>query len=178
MTIKNRKKSSKTLFLLYAVIWGLFFPVLTGKAAAPVAEELPVPIEETIRSLEDPFDVQARAPQLIKFFLKGLEEIKEQLKLKEKPVEESKVEPVTAQPVTAPKPVIKSPEPPKVKKLDIPEMKLTGIIYDTPQPQAIINGKVVEVGSVVDGVSILKIQKGRVEARYEGSDIVLKLNKE
>ncbi len=178
MTIKNRKKSSKTVFLLYAVIWGLFFPVLTGQGASPAAEEPSVAIEEVIRSLDNPFDVQTRAPQLIKLFLKGLEEIKEQLKLKEKPVEEAKAQPVAAQPAEALKPVIKPPEPPKPKKLDIPGLKVTGIIYDTPHPQAIINGKVVGVGGIVDGVSILKIQKGRVEARYEGSDIVLKLNKE
>ena len=185
MIRKNRKKSSKTVFLLYAVIWGLCGPVGTGVCApvgapAPAAAQVPVSnVEDSIRSLDDPFDVQTRAPGIVELFLKGLAEIKKQLEPQEKPVQAKIVEPVDAVPVVppVPLPLPKQDEPVK-KKLEIPQLKVTGIVYDTEVPQAIINGKVVGVGAVVDGVSILKIQKGRVDARYEGTDITLKFNNE
>ena len=79
---------------------------------------------------------------------------------------------LVVQPVALPK----QPELIKPKKLDIPPLKVTGIVYDTDRPLVIINGKVLGVGGVVDGVSILKIQKGHVDARYEDTDITLKLN--
>ena len=57
-------------------------------------------------------------------------------------------------------------------------MKVSGIIYDTDKPQAIINGKVVGIGSDINGVLITGIQKGRIDARYDGVDISLKFNNE
>jgi hypothetical protein len=183
MIRKIIKKSSKRVFLLYAVIWGLFSPVFTGLSHASV-EKTPVDIvektspgaEEVIRSLDDPFDVQVRAPEIVTLFLDGLAEIKRQMAIKEAPPEEKVAEPV-APPVVAPV-VVPIKEPVKPKKLDIPEMKVTGIIYGTDRPQAIINGEVVSVGSTIDGASIINIQKGRIDVRFEGSDITLKFNNE
>jgi hypothetical protein len=184
MIRKNIKKSSKTPFLLYAVIWGLFILVSMGKDAyslpvstpAIVVEKPQADVAETIRSLDDPFDVQVRAPEIVKLFLDGLAEVKRQLEIKNKPPEEVLVPVVPS--VVAPAVVPMQSEPIKPKKLEIPELKVSGIIYDTDRPQAIINGKVVSVGDVVKGVSIVKIQKGRIDARFEGADITLKFNNE
>jgi hypothetical protein len=172
MTRENIKKSSKTGFFLYAVIWGLFVPVLMGTCSFVLAQETVSSVEETIRSLDDPFDTEVRAPDLVKSFLDGVAEMKRQLEEQLKPVKEKTAEPVVQS--VLPKP----PEPIKPKKLDIPEMKVTGTVYDTDRPQAIINGKVVGVGGVVDGITILKIQKGRIDARYGDSNIILKMNNE
>ncbi len=161
------------MFLLYAVIWGLLVPILTGVPSFAFAEGAPSSVEDTIRSLEDPFDPQVRAPALLEFFLKGLAEIQKQLEIQAIPVEEKVVPPVVVEPV-----VIKEPEPVKIKKIEIPQMKLTGIVYGTTRPQVIINGKVLSAGDVVDGVSILKIQKGHVDARFGDSDITIKMDNE
>ena len=173
MIRKITKKSSKTRFLLYAVIWGLFIPVFVGVRPYASAEEVPPGVESVIRSLDDPFDVQVRAPEIVELFLSGLAEIKKQVEMQEKPPEEKVVEP--AVPVVQPIPVPVAPEP---KKLELPEMKVSGIIYDTDKPQAIINGKVVGIGSDINGVLITGIQKGRIDARYDGVDISLKFNNE
>lgn len=167
------------MFLIYAVIWGLLTAILPGAGSYALAEDPPappVPIEEAVRSLDDPFDVQVRAPGIVALFLKGIAELKRQVELKEKQQQDLMTPPVT--PVAEPLPVAKPKEPVKPKKLEIPAMKITGIVYDTDNPQAIINGKVVGVGSDLNGVSILAIQKGRIDARYEGSDISLKFNNE
>jgi hypothetical protein len=186
MIRKIIKKSSKRVFLLYAVIWGFLIPVFIWERCAfsqnppeDVAEEPAVSIEEIIHSLDDPFDVQVRAPEMATLFLDGLAELKRQLAAKEKPIEEKVVPSTVVQPVVAP-PVVPAvvQEPVKPKKLQIPEMKITGIMYETDRPQAIINGKVVSVGSTVDGVLIVKIQKGRIDVRFEGADITLKFNNE
>jgi hypothetical protein len=181
MIRKNTKKSSKTPFLLYAVIWGLCIVIFLANNAysLPVndPEKPPADIKEVIRSLDDPFDVKAHAPELVKLFLDGLAEIKRQLAIKEKPPQVKVVEPAVPKVVTpVVDPAVK--EPIKPKKLQIPEMKISGIIYDTDKPQAIINGQVVGVGGVVNGVSIVKIQKGRIDGRFEGVDITLKFNNE
>ena len=88
MIRKITKKSSKTGFLLYAVIWGLFISVFMGVRPYALAEEPPSAASETIiRSLDDPFDVQVRAPEIVELFLNGLAEIKKQLAIQEKPPE-------------------------------------------------------------------------------------------
>jgi len=178
MIIKIIKKSSKRVFLLYAVIWGLCVLVFMGRPSYLLAEEQSsVPIEQVIRSLDDPFDVQVRAPEVVELFLIGLAEIKRQQEIRERPPEEKVAEPVIPT-VIEPAPVVVPKEPVQPKKSPIPPMKITGIIYDTARPQAIINGTVVSVGSNLSGASIQSIEKGRVVVRYEGIDITLKLNNE
>ena len=159
------------MFLLYAVIWALYASLLTGSPAYSFAAEAPASVQETIRTLDDPFDVPRRAPGIIELFVKGLEELKKQFEPKTTPVKE-KQPLVDVQPVT----VAHLQEPVKATKLDIPSMLVTGIVYESDRPQAIINGRVVGVGDVLDGVTILKIQKGRIDARYEDEDIILKMN--
>ncbi|NTV28876.1 MAG: hypothetical protein HGA80_02225 [Candidatus Omnitrophica bacterium] len=44
-------------------------------------------------------------------------------------------------------------------------LELTGIIFDTAKPKAIINGKIVGIGDTIDGVVISNIRKGAVEIR-------------
>ena len=184
MIRKIIKKSSKRVFLLYAVIWVVFSPVFMGLSRASV-EKPPVAVaeissenfEEAIRSLDDPFDVNVRAPEVVTLFLDGLAEIKRQLEIKNIPREQQVVAPVVPLSV-APTVVPVLVEPVKPRKIEIPELKVSGIIYDTDQPQAIINGKVVSVGGLVNGASIIKIQKGQIHARFEGADIILKFNNE
>ena len=43
---------------------------------------------------------------------------------------------------------------------------------------SVIDNAVVGIGSDLNGVSIVGIQKGRIDARYEGADISLKFNNE
>ena len=166
MTIKTRENSSKRTVLLYAGIWGVLVFVLTGLRA--FADDIPAAPDAAIRSVEDPFDVQVRAPALVDSFLAGVAQIKRQLQEQEKPPEPP---PPVLHPVVVPK-----EEPLKRKKLNIPEIKVTGLVYNSDKPLAIINGKVVGVGGIVDGVTIVKIQIGKIDAMFDDSEITIKFN--
>ncbi|MCX5711533.1 MAG: hypothetical protein NTY47_00455 [Candidatus Omnitrophica bacterium] len=49
-----------------------------------------------------------------------------------------------------------------------PDLRVSGIIWGGVFPQAIINDKVVKVGDVVDGVTILEINKDYINVSYSG----------
>ncbi len=164
------------MFLLYAVIWGVFTPLRTVGAAPSLSEEVTATTEQAIRSVEDPFDVKMRAPGLVELFLKGLADIQRQLEEQRKEAQaklerEREIDLPTVDTVVVQQPV-------KTTPLDMPQMTLTGIVYGTERPQAIINGRVVSAGAVVDGVSIVKIEKGRVDVRFGDNEKVLKLKNE
>jgi hypothetical protein len=81
------------------------------------------------------------------------------------PVRPSAKPPDAVPPVTVPK-----KEPP----VDESKFSLTGIIYNTVKPQAIINGAVVGVGDRIDGAAVKAITKGAVEMKYQ--DTIFKLD--
>jgi len=81
-----------------------------------MAKDDPPAVDEDIAFVQDPFDMQTRAPALFEFFLKGLKEIQNKITGTEpKPGEVTPVKPVV-KPVVVPKP----PEPVKPKKPDVP----------------------------------------------------------
>ncbi len=170
------KNSSKTGFLRYAVMCTLCLILTAGNCVYLMAEE-PLSTEEPaidvkIGSLDDPFNVQTRAPGVLELFLKGIAELKKQMEPPPKPVLEIAPQGSVVPPIVP----VKQPDPVEVKKPEAPKLNISGIIYDTDYPQAIINGKVVTNGEMVEGVTIVKIQPGRVDARFEGSDLVIKFN--
>lgn len=55
-----------------------------------------------------------------------------------------------------------------------PSLILSGIVWNSWQPQAIINGRVVKVGDVMDDVKIEKISQDGVEGDFKGVKVHLK----
>ncbi len=47
---------------------------------------------------------------------------------------------------------------------------LQGLVWNAKQPQAVINGKVVQAGSVLNDVKILEVTKEGVRAKYIDQD--------
>ena len=164
MVKKIRKNSVHRMLLLYAVIYGgcLFCApgyVLYCFAEEPVADE-----ESLIGALKNPFSLKEQVPELFKFFMKGLEEIKK----KEAVVAQERKAPV---PAKVEKPLL--PVPVVLVVPQIPSMSVTGVVYAGNNSQAIINGQVVGQGDVVDGVKILGISKGRIDIRHMDIDHVI-----
>jgi len=62
----------------------------------------------------------------------------------------------------------KKPGTVKGPKAQLPPLVVQGVIWGTSLPQAIINNKVVKVGDKIQGVEIIKIEKGRIEVVFEG----------
>lgn len=54
------------------------------------------------------------------------------------------------------------PPPPK------PNFRVTGILWNSPRPQAIINGQVIDIGDVVDGYRIESIHPAGIEVSIRG----------
>ena len=61
-------------------------------------------------------------------------------------------------------------EPP----LPIPTFKVTGIIWDSDRPQAILNGQIVDIGDNISDVMITEIRKSEIHGTFHGADITIK----
>lgn len=87
-------------------------------------------------------------------------------------------------PASKPKPVSKPPKskkpsPPKIpsppiREIPLPNIVISGIIWDADHPQAIINGKVVGIGDTVSEVTITNIQKSGINGLFHNKPVTLK----
>lgn len=64
-------------------------------------------------------------------------------------------------------------EPQKGETLNPPELKIEGLIWGGAKPCAIINGEVKKEGEIIDGVTILEINKEGLVILYEGKKYTL-----
>jgi hypothetical protein len=175
MPKKNVEKSSQYRVLLYAVIWGVCAGVFLYSSAKGFAQEEQVSsVDEMIGSLGDPFDPRTRAPGLGQFFQQRLDRIKaeaEEVKAEAEALKRSKLPVVPLKKPDVPEPV--------VLKTVLPEIKVTGIVYGTDRPQAIINGAVVDEGDVLSNrVTVVRIRKGSVDVQFKDLRETIKFNDE
>ena len=56
------------------------------------------------------------------------------------------------------------------------QMKLQGIVWHTDKPRAIINNKMVKVGSKIGEMKVVGIDKEGVRVQQEGREFVLRLS--
>ncbi len=121
-----------------------------------VADDAPVPkklgvvddFDEAFSTLKNPFV----SPVVVKMVVPVV------VKKKEEPV---KPKEVVAQPVEAP--VIINP----------PVLKITGLVWNSKKPQAIINGMIVAVGEVVDGSTLVAVRKSEIDVMYKGQQFTI-----
>ena len=77
------------------------------------------------------------------------------------------------------------PSPPalKVKKdvkpqiLKIPTLTISGLVWNTDKPQAIINNKIVSVGDTIEEAKIIRITRAGITLNYHGKEITIILEK-
>lgn len=55
--------------------------------------------------------------------------------------------------------------------------KLSGIVFNDFNPLAIINGKSIGVGDMIDGAKVVKIERKKVVIEYAGNSISLSVSK-
>jgi hypothetical protein len=153
MIRKKTKRNNKLLFVRYTLLGlfltGVFFLISsTGEAKEDAFEGL-------VTSIRDPF--------IIKEKVIPLPQIKE------------------PEPIIVPEPVIiVEPEPIKVEppkvivRPQLPEMNVTGLVFKTKHPQAIINGQVVGIGDTINEAKVLKIKEGGLFVRYQSNIFFIK----
>ncbi len=72
---------------------------------------------------------------------------------------------VVSQPPPVAQPVYQPPPPPRPV---MPSLKVTGLVWNTDQPGAIINGQIVGIGDTIQDVKILNIYKDTIEILFDG----------
>lgn len=58
-------------------------------------------------------------------------------------------------------------------KLPLPVLRIEGLVWNTSMPQAIVNGKVVKMGDVIEGVKIVKIDKEGILIEFHGENVFI-----
>lgn len=58
-------------------------------------------------------------------------------------------------------------------KPTMPRLEITGLVWNTDRPQAIINGQVVDEGDIVSQVQIVSIEKSRIDVKFLGETSTL-----
>lgn len=58
--------------------------------------------------------------------------------------------------------------------IDPPELSISGLIWNSDRPQAIINGRVVSVGDEIDGARLLSVNKEGITIEYKGIEFPVK----
>ncbi len=69
-----------------------------------------------------------------------------------------------------PKPIV---IPPEIKEKPLPNITINGIIWNSERPQAIINGKIVDVGDTIAEIYITAIRKTGIDGRFDGRSVTL-----
>ncbi|NQT95898.1 MAG: general secretion pathway protein GspB [Candidatus Omnitrophica bacterium] len=64
---------------------------------------------------------------------------------------------------------IKKPD----KILPLPSLTISGLIWNTDMPQAIINGKVTKVGDTIEGVKLIAVAKEGITVEYSGEKVII-----
>ena len=83
--------------------------------------------------------------------------------------------------MTMPPPLSRKSEPSKsavevkpVVEVLPPKLTINGIIWNTDRPQAIVNGKIVDIGDIISKVKITDIRKSGIEGIFLGKPVTIK----
>ena len=148
MRIKNRKRSNRLGIVRYTLVC-MGFAVLLFQVMPVTTAFAGNSFERMLFSLRNPF-----VPVTLKHDVKqdanagNIKKIEVVAPLK--PFEQPKLE------------AERHPSRPK-----LPPMEVTGLVFKTVNPMAIINGQVVSTGDVVDGVMVKKIKEGGILFSYD-----------
>lgn len=65
-------------------------------------------------------------------------------------------------------------EPEEVKEIiPLPDVKISGIIWNSDRPQAIINGSIVDIGDSILGIQITEIRKTGIDGLFHGRSVTI-----
>ncbi len=81
-------------------------------------------------------------------------------------------------PPTEPPPIMPPVQevlPPPIPEEPLPAINISGLVWNTKRPQAIIDGRIVEIGDMVSGVKIVDIQKGGITVLFQDRTQILEV---
>ncbi len=80
------------------------------------------------------------------------------------------VRPESPRPSLRPSPSLRNDPRPEVS---LPQLTVSGIVWNSKRPQAIINQQVVDIGDEFDGVKIINIRKTAIDIMFQGQEITI-----
>lgn len=72
-------------------------------------------------------------------------------------------------------PTKQTPEPVKPEIAETPTLQVSGLVWNSNRPQAIINGQVVGIGDTIQEVDIVGIRKDEIDIEFQGRALTIKL---
>ncbi len=74
---------------------------------------------------------------------------------------------------------VKTRTPPPGRQMSVApsNLKVSGVLWAGPKPRAIVNGRVVGIGDVVQGATLAAIRKGKVEFKVQGKIFIVEVQK-
>ncbi|MBF0531801.1 MAG: hypothetical protein HQL23_01755 [Candidatus Omnitrophica bacterium] len=75
--------------------------------------------------------------------------------------------------VLKPAPSVSSAKPAEAPKM--PQLLITGLVWNSDRPQAIVNGQVVDVGDKIETVQIVAINQQGLEVNFMGNRVPIKM---
>ena len=129
-------------------------------------------LEARLLSIKNPFKSQLPVPEK--------EHIEEELESEEDQSDREEAEPLVGpepnetvsseRGSTDPSPEITEPE----EIIPLPDVKVSGIIWNSDRPQAIINGLIVDIGDNILGIEITEIRKTGIDGLFHGRTVTMK----
>ena len=97
---------------------------------------------------------------------------KPKIEMPDKPLKPPKG-PTTEKPVKKPKLPKPIATPLVTPKRPLPNVTINGIIWNSNRPQAIINGRIVDIGDTISEIQIIDIQKTGIDGLFDGKNVTL-----
>ena len=69
-----------------------------------------------------------------------------------------------------PKPIV---VPPVVEERPLPNVIISGVIWNSDRPQAIINGRIIDIGDTISEIHITGIRKTGIDGLFDGRNVTL-----
>jgi len=164
-----------TLLVSFGITVGAFAQTDGAKTGSP-----PEPVDDfevKLGSIKNPFKSQLPVEEEPEEDYEVPEAPKETLKPQQpassgsgQPPEQPGIpKPRPQEPANAPAtPVVQEPVLPP-----LPDITISGTVWNSDRPQAIINGYVVDVGSTISGILITDIQKNEIKGSFQGVTITI-----
>ena len=68
---------------------------------------------------------------------------------------------------------VENPQPARTAPAQPPAVTISGVVWNSDRPQAIINGQVVDVGDKISEMEIVSISKSQIDVLYLGEKFTL-----
>lgn len=157
---------SKLFFLISVGVVVCAAPALGAEGSRLPFDEL----ESGLLSIRNPFESQL--PKKEETLPETKPPVTPEPAVRQPPREPQRPRPARPAPVVTPP---KTPQrKPEAKETPMPHFAVTGIVWNTDRPQAIINGRIVNIGDTISEIEIKDIRQSGIDVLFQGETVTIK----